>query len=192
MVKDKRYERTEEAIMAAFKKLLTEIDFNDLTITTLILEAKINRTTFYSHYADKYALLDAFEDQQLRGLREAVGRVDLQTISSSEAKREEVIRRTVDYLAKNGRTFSVLLNEGKFPEFRVKLTDTISHIWEEHGVALGSSPKYDYLLAAETGMFSSLIRKWVENDFRESPAEITKIVARIIAWLPSALMEDRN
>lgn len=53
---DLRVIRTEKAIQAAFVKLVNEVGFEDVTVTSLAQEAMINRLTFYKHYTDKYDL----------------------------------------------------------------------------------------------------------------------------------------
>ena len=47
---DKRVERTRNAILKAFKEMIIEEDFNDITIKDLAIRAGINRKTFYLHY----------------------------------------------------------------------------------------------------------------------------------------------
>ena len=47
---DKRVERTRKAILDAFKAMIIEKDFNDITIKALAERANINRKTFYLHY----------------------------------------------------------------------------------------------------------------------------------------------
>lgn len=47
---DKRVERTRSAILKAFKEMIVEKDFNDITIKELAIRAGINRKTFYLHY----------------------------------------------------------------------------------------------------------------------------------------------
>ena len=46
--------------------MLGEKDFEHITITELCRAAEISRITFYSHYSDKYALLDEIFDDMLK------------------------------------------------------------------------------------------------------------------------------
>jgi AcrR family transcriptional regulator len=55
---DPRVKRTRRMIESAFAKLLNEKSFDELTVQDITQEAVVNRSTFYAHYSDKYALLD--------------------------------------------------------------------------------------------------------------------------------------
>lgn len=55
---DPRVRRTRKLILAAFEALLAEKGFEAITVQDITERADINRTTFYAHFPDKYALLD--------------------------------------------------------------------------------------------------------------------------------------
>ncbi|MBQ7329865.1 MAG: TetR/AcrR family transcriptional regulator [Oscillospiraceae bacterium] len=57
---DRRQRKTREAIFHAFTKLLSQKDFNQLTVGEIIEVADIGRATFYSHFETKDYLLKAF------------------------------------------------------------------------------------------------------------------------------------
>lgn len=59
-MKDRRVRKTEQAVQAAFAKLLSEKDIKDVTIKELCEEADINKSTFYLHYKDIYDCADSF------------------------------------------------------------------------------------------------------------------------------------
>jgi AcrR family transcriptional regulator len=56
---DPRVIRTRHLILDAFVENLNKMDFNAITISDITKKATINRATFYAHFPDKYALLDA-------------------------------------------------------------------------------------------------------------------------------------
>jgi AcrR family transcriptional regulator len=56
---DPRITRTRRLLMDAFLKLTSKKDFKDITIKDITDEATVNRATFYSHFQDKYDLMDA-------------------------------------------------------------------------------------------------------------------------------------
>lgn len=55
---DLRVQKTRESIRDAFLALVRENGFNGVTVHELCVRARINRSTFYLHYTDKYDLLD--------------------------------------------------------------------------------------------------------------------------------------
>jgi AcrR family transcriptional regulator len=56
---DPRVLRTRRLIQDAFLELIQKRDFEDITIADIAEKATINRATFYAHFQDKYALLEA-------------------------------------------------------------------------------------------------------------------------------------
>ncbi|MDX1807757.1 MAG: TetR/AcrR family transcriptional regulator [Paenisporosarcina sp.] len=66
---DLRVKKTKLAIEVALLKLLETMPFQDITINNIAEEAMINRATFYSHYTDKYDLLDRLVEEKLSAFR---------------------------------------------------------------------------------------------------------------------------
>lgn len=62
---DRRTRHTIAAIKKAFFELFKEVGFAKITVADICRRAKINRGTFYLHFEDKYALLDALIDDTL-------------------------------------------------------------------------------------------------------------------------------
>ena len=62
---DRRRRYTLSVIQEAFFALLAEVGFAKMTVADICRRAEINRGTFYLHYEDKYALLDALIDEAL-------------------------------------------------------------------------------------------------------------------------------
>lgn len=62
---DRRRRYTLSVIREAFFDLLAEVGFAKMTVADICRRADINRGTFYLHYEDKFALLDALIDEAL-------------------------------------------------------------------------------------------------------------------------------
>lgn len=69
---DLRVEKTEKAIKNAFLELRSGKPLEKITVRELCLLARINKSTFYSHYEDIYQLSDTLESEtilsMLRGI----------------------------------------------------------------------------------------------------------------------------
>ena len=57
---DLRVIKTLESIDMALLESLKKTPFNKITVGMLCTKARINRTTFYKHYRDKFDLLDDY------------------------------------------------------------------------------------------------------------------------------------
>lgn len=67
---DKRIKKTKKNLKSTFISMMSSTSFEDITITELCKQADISRITFYTHYSDKYALLDdIFQDMIQIGSR---------------------------------------------------------------------------------------------------------------------------
>ena len=67
---DPRILRSRRMLMEALARLLTKREFDDVSVQEIADEATLNRATFYLHYADKNALLQAMTESRFRDLIE--------------------------------------------------------------------------------------------------------------------------
>jgi Transcriptional regulator len=61
-MEDRRIKKTEQAVQAAFAKLLSEKSVEEITVKKLCETADINKSTFYLHYRDIYDCADRLRD----------------------------------------------------------------------------------------------------------------------------------
>ena len=62
---DRRIRRTKRLLRQALAEIMNEKEFKDITVKEITDRADLNRGTFYLHYEDKFALLDALIDEAL-------------------------------------------------------------------------------------------------------------------------------
>lgn len=65
---DPRVRRTRQLLQNAFLELLQEKGFSAISVQDITERATVNRGTFYAHFADKYALMDALMREQFQQL----------------------------------------------------------------------------------------------------------------------------
>src|SRR5580698_4813678 len=65
---DPRILRSRRMLMDALSRLLTKKKFEDISVQEIADEATLNRATFYLHYPDKNALLQAMTEARFRDL----------------------------------------------------------------------------------------------------------------------------
>jgi AcrR family transcriptional regulator len=70
---DPRILRSRRMLMESLAKLLINKDFEDISVQEIADQATLNRATFYLHYPDKSALLQAMTDVRFRDLIERRG-----------------------------------------------------------------------------------------------------------------------
>jgi AcrR family transcriptional regulator len=63
---DPRVLRTRHLLLQAFSDLYSEKGFHAMTVQDLTSRARVNRGTFYSHFEDKYAILEGWLREQFQ------------------------------------------------------------------------------------------------------------------------------
>jgi len=72
-VMDPRVRRTRQMLFDALRALLQEKDFEKISVQDIAEKATLNRATFYDHYPDKFALLEAMIGARFETLVEENG-----------------------------------------------------------------------------------------------------------------------
>jgi AcrR family transcriptional regulator len=97
-VRDPRTRRTRQLLQGALRDLMRSKRFDEISVQDIAGAATVNRATFYDHYTDKFALLEAMVAGGFhRLLDERKVRYDGTCPSAAGA----VILATCDYLAQN-------------------------------------------------------------------------------------------
>ena len=60
-IKDAR--KLKKALLDALVICLEDQDFNDITTIRLVQTAGISRSSFYTHYKDKYEMIDSYQKE---------------------------------------------------------------------------------------------------------------------------------
>jgi AcrR family transcriptional regulator len=93
---DPRIRRTRQMLFKAFQDLLGEKTFDQISVQDLAERSTLNRATFYDHFTDKFALLEAMIGERFSTLIEARMAGSEPTC---EAALKELILATCDFLA---------------------------------------------------------------------------------------------
>jgi AcrR family transcriptional regulator len=92
---DPRILRSRHLLMDSLEKLLKKKDFEDISVQEITDGATLNRATFYLHYPDKNALLQAMTESRFRDLIERRGIA----ITECKAALRAIALGVCDYLA---------------------------------------------------------------------------------------------
>jgi AcrR family transcriptional regulator len=94
-VRDPRIRRTRQLLQGALGNLLQTKSFEEISVQDITEAATVNRATFYDHYTDKFALMEAMV---AGGFHELLHQRQLQYQSGCPAALAAIIRATCDYL----------------------------------------------------------------------------------------------
>jgi AcrR family transcriptional regulator len=161
---DPRILRSRRMLMDALAKLLDRKEFDEISIQEIADEATLNRATFYLHYPDKNALLQAMTDARFRRL---VDRRGLSFSNCDQALRA-IALGVCDYLAETTGCPSQLT---KLPLER-SVIPVVEGIFREGAANHPLPPGLDSDLLASTAAWAiyGAARRWFQTADR-IPAE---------------------
>jgi AcrR family transcriptional regulator len=167
---DPRILRSRRMLMESLARLLMKKEFEDISVQEIADDATLNRATFYLHYPDKNALLQAMTELRFRNLieRRAI------TFTDCNGALRAIALGVCDYLAETTGCPSQLvrmpLESSIIPVIEGMFMKGLAH----HGIA----PGVDAALLATTAAWAvfGAARSWFQTPNR-IPAE--EMAARI-------------
>jgi AcrR family transcriptional regulator len=171
---DPRILRSRKMLMEALVRLLNQKEFDELSIQEIADEAGLNRATFYLHYPDKNALLQAMTDARFRDLIARRG----VTFSNCDGALRAIALGVCDYLAETTGCPSQLT---KMP-LEGSIIPVVEGIFQEGAIKHGLTPNAETRLLATTAAWAifGAARRWYETADR-IPAE--EMAAKIEAMV---------
>ncbi len=74
---------TKKLIMTTFQTMLEELPFDKITVAALVKRAGVSHNTFYYHYQDIYALLDAWFQENVEAFTPAGKPIEWKSVTKS-------------------------------------------------------------------------------------------------------------
>lgn len=186
---DLRVIRTKEAIRNALVDLIEEKGFEATTVKDITSKAKINRSTFYAHYQDKFDLMNTCLDEVMlqmynigkQEIPKTIAELELNSIPTTPFPAAVSIFK---YLSENSGFMKAVLSPKGDLSFQTKLKDFIWHIlFENSSSALIKEenllvPRY-YLSSYISSAHIGVIQQWLNSGMNESPQEMAQILSTI-------------
>ena len=176
---DPRIQRTYTLLMAALTKLLTEKNYDAVSVKDICETAGIHRSTFYAHFEGKEHLLTF-------GLQELLDELTLSAASPLDRARFlRAMRRTFRYFQKNRQEYTRLFVDPKNAGAKQLYQDVFSRALHPlFRQALPDATASEAKLCAHffTGGLLATVTQWLKEDCRPTPEDMTENLAR---FLPS-------
>jgi AcrR family transcriptional regulator len=171
---DPRILRSRRMLMDALANLLTKKEFEQISVQEIADEATLNRATFYLHYQDKAALLQAMTETRFRGL------IDRRGISftNCEGALRAIALGVCDYLTE----VTNCPVKGALLPLEGSIIPVIEGMFKEGLERHGPAPGVDVALLATTAAWAvfGAARLWFQTPGR-TPAE--EMAAKIEAMV---------
>ncbi|MFR0543694.1 TetR/AcrR family transcriptional regulator [Limosilactobacillus reuteri] len=109
MTEDIRRIKTKENIQNTFINIMAEQDLEEITVKAITSRARINKSTFYRNYADKYDLFYSIISNLLREYKATLSPDFFELVSiGSIAAIEKAINPIIDFFDQNKRTLLII------------------------------------------------------------------------------------
>ncbi|UOF89553.1 TetR/AcrR family transcriptional regulator [Fodinisporobacter ferrooxydans] len=176
---DRRILKSQEAIKKALIELMSEKNFDDITIQEISDRANVNRATIYLHYMDKFDLLDKIIEEHMNKLQELCQ-------SASEMTFKEGNYVWFEYFESNYLFFSTMLTTKSATYFRSRFLELVVQEYKvEVDVTKGNNQglSEDVILQFFGAAVVGSVEWWIKNGMPFPP--------RVMAEQTGILL-DRN
>jgi AcrR family transcriptional regulator len=183
---DRRTRKTREAIINAFVELMTEKDFEHLTINEIAERADVNRGTVYLHFVDKFDLLNQCTEVYLAQLVDSCLEEDAPLVPS-----KRVAQSVFNYLEQYASFYRILLTNTGVSSFRNRLLTLVRQIFARHvdlhaiDGTINKEITVEFLASAIVGV----VEWWFMNSM---PCPAEEVVDQVWALLESLQGKQRE
>lgn len=182
---DRRQQKTRKAIFSAFSTLLAEKSYNKITVQEIIDAADIGRTTFYSHFETKDALLKSLcEDLFDHIISSAFDCTHTHGLYSDKDAPKSVFCHLLQHLQEDGNNILKLLScesSGVFLRyFKNSLNKLIQNQFICQNKKNNINIPQDFLVNHISGSFVEMVLWWVKGGLKQSPEELDRYFRIVI------------
>jgi len=162
---NKRRKDSRKKIESAFVQLLQNEELSKISVTDICKAAQVNRTTFYANYIDIYDLAQAVQ----KHLEEETI-AELYCDEYRQKRSNPDLLKLFYHIKENPLFYKTYfkLNAGDKLRFAMyDVTQAASRYGNKH---------IDYHIEFFRSGLNAVIKKWLENDCRETPEDIFSII----------------
>lgn len=175
-VKDnRRVKMTKQLIKNALIDLMEKKPINKITVKEICECADINRSTFYLHYVDQYALLEEIENDIIN----MTPRINLYY----DVQIYPLLVEFFEFIQENKRLYMVLFKNSSGNSFTNKVLDKVfgkddkKPVWISN-MSLKNELHFKMLMVALGA--TALIEKWIFDEIKSTPQELAETLAKFI------------
>ncbi|GAB6930749.1 TetR/AcrR family transcriptional regulator C-terminal domain-containing protein [Paenibacillus sp. JCM 10914] len=183
---DRRIVRTRQIITNAYLELLKEKKNEDIIIKDITERANVNRSTFYSHYKDKYDLLDKITTETLTALTQEMNGLPLDIRQHNESATDVVDPYFVvffNHIAKHETFYRIMFfidpsgnfSDTMLAEIRSIFYIRVAGISKEKKLSVPLSILLDYLCSSLYGVS----KRWLEQNLTYSSNHMALQMTRL-------------
>ena len=177
-VKDPRIRRTRSLLQGALVQLMQAKSFDEISVQDITDAATVNRATFYDHYTDKFALLDAMVGGGFHKLlHERQVRFDGSCPSAAGA----VVLAACDYLTQMEKGEGTCQRQSAFqPLVDAAIVRAIGRVLAEGVPGEAGGVPSGIVVAAASWAIYGAVREWFNTQGRVPAEEMVGTVLELV------------
>ena len=171
---DVRIVKSKESLVSALIGLMGKKKLEELTISEICQEADVNRNTFYSHYSSVRELFEEMNGKYMEALFASAKVFDEPNDSTIKN-----LVNVLDKMKEKGNLTKIIFSESN----SIKHLNTLLQILFPTSIIDNlkiENLSLDECHAFLIGGITSLILRWIENDFQESPKNFGRKIFNFI------------
>ena len=183
---DRRIIRTKNEIKQAFFSLLSEKNFEAITVRDITERANINRGTFYLHYVDKYNLLEQYENEIFEKFNAILDETTILVIDINQFKQERlpVMTQILHVFYEEANSLKLILGPNGDPFFYEKMRQFFVRYFNAYLGNRTDKSKWKFpielTLAYNSNAILGVITYWLQHDTQQSPEEVATMLIETI------------
>ncbi len=180
-MEDLRIKRTYKLLKEALFELLSKKSFDEIKVVDICELAMVHRTTFYSHFSDKYELLEYCINDVEQELTEKISN---NIYSNTEEFYTNLIINVIEYISDKKKLFKNIiknnLNSSIISIFNRTCVNYIKSVQEEDKVKKVQDIPIEIIAQFYSGAVMSTIVWWLESNSKLTEKELCKYIADMI------------
>lgn len=176
---NQRYRDMDICMKAALLELMRSREFEKITVKSICERAGVNRGTFYSHYADIYAMIEDAEDYLNQDL---IAIAEKWSQQCTESQRQLLFIEYLRYIKDHRYFYRISLMNRKSlsvkKSFRPLWEQAILPKYQQAGITDEAALLY-YFIAFE-GSITMVLQHWIETDCKDSEELLAGILQNYI------------
>ncbi len=162
-----------EKMKTAFKELMTEKPFIDITITDVVNRAGVARASFYRNYASTRNLLDSVLNDFFNDFLDNV----LPVLSSQNESDWRAFLFRYIIFAEDNQNRLILSQHANISILMIKMSDFAHNLSES---ICFNNIKEKYSISTRFASINSVVLRWIDDGKKESPEDLVNYLMGFI------------
>jgi AcrR family transcriptional regulator len=179
-VRDPRIRRTRQLLQGALQTLMQNKGFDEISVQDITDLATVNRATFYDHYTDKFALLDAMV---AGGFHKLLHERSIRYDGTCPSAASAIILAACDYLTQTHGNSTVCQRQSAFePLVEAAVTAAIRRVLMEGMPKDAFTTGFPPVMIATTASWAiyGAVKEWFSTPERLPAEQIVPVILRLV------------